>query len=175
MDITVQDYEEIRQCFLAGESQRHIAKTLGISRNTAIKCCDSSAVPWERKTPERESSIIKDDITALIRACLQEDGESGIKKQRHPAKRIYDRLVAVHGFTRGESTIRIKVREIRIELPKVYIPLQFSPGESIQIDWGVADISNKERKERINHSCARLCFNCRPVVLPYLRQMFISQ
>ena len=170
MVITVQDYKEIRQRFLAGESQRHIAKTLGISRNTVAKYCDGSAVPWERKIPERESPVIRDDVTAFIHACLQEDEESGSRKQKHTAKRIYDRLVAERGFTGGESTIRRKVREIRAELPKVYIPLQFSPGEAIQIDWGVADIYNKGRKERINLFCARLCFSCRPVVLAYHRQ-----
>ena len=93
MVITVQDYKEIRQRFLAGESQRHIAKTLGISRNTVAKYCDGSALPWERKTPERVSPVIKDDVTAFIRACLQEDEEPGFKKQKHTAKRIYDRLV----------------------------------------------------------------------------------
>ena len=70
MVITVQDYKEIRQRFLAGESQRHIAKTLGISRNTVAKYCDGSALPWERKTPERVSPVIKDDVTAFIRSCL---------------------------------------------------------------------------------------------------------
>lgn len=30
----MQDYNEIPKRFLAGESQRHIAKTMGISRNT---------------------------------------------------------------------------------------------------------------------------------------------
>ena len=30
----MQDYDEIRRRFLAGESQRHIAKAMGIPRNT---------------------------------------------------------------------------------------------------------------------------------------------
>lgn len=30
----MQDYDEIRKRFLAGESQQHIAKTMEISRNT---------------------------------------------------------------------------------------------------------------------------------------------
>lgn len=34
MVITMQDYDEIRRRFLAVESQRHIAKTMGMSRNT---------------------------------------------------------------------------------------------------------------------------------------------
>lgn len=166
----MQDYKEIRQRFLAGESQRHIAKTLGISRNTVAKYCDGSALPWERKTPERVSPVIKDDVTAFIRACLQEDEEPGFKKQKHTAKRIYDRLVEERGFTGGESTIRRKVREIRAGLPQVFIPLQFDPGEAIQIDWGEAEIYNSGRKERVNLFCARLCFSCRPVVLAYHRQ-----
>lgn len=170
MVITVQDYKEIRQRFLAGESQCHIAKSLGISRNTVAKYCDGSAVPWERKTPERDSPVINDEVTAFIIACLQEDQETSFKKQRHTAKRIYDRLVEERGFTGGESTIRRKVREIRTGLPKAYIPLQFDPGEAIQIDWGEADIFNHGQKERINLFCARLCFSCRPVVLAYHRQ-----
>ena len=166
----MQDYKEIRQRFLAGESQCHIAKSLGISRNTVAKYCDGSAVPWERKTPERDSPVINDEVTAFIIACLQEDQETSFKKQRHTAKRIYDRLVEERGFTGGESTIRRKVREIRTGLPKAYIPLQFDPGEAIQIDWGEADIFNHGQKERINLFCARLCFSCRPVVLAYHRQ-----
>ncbi len=36
----MKDYDEIRKRHLAGESQRHIAKTLGISRNTVAKYCE---------------------------------------------------------------------------------------------------------------------------------------
>ena len=60
----MQDYKEIRQRFLSGESQRRIAKTMGISRNTVAKYCEGDAVPWERKTPERESTIITDEAKA---------------------------------------------------------------------------------------------------------------
>ena len=166
----MQDYKEIRQRFLSGESQRHIAKTMGISRNTVAKYCEGDAVPWERKTPERESTIITDEVTEFILACLKEDAEVSFKKQRHTAKRIYDRLVAERGFTGGESTIRRKVREIKGTLPKAFIPLQFDPGEAIQIDWGEADIYENNQKVRINLFCARLCYSCRPVVLAYHRQ-----
>ena len=44
------DYKQIRQRYLAGESQRHIAKTMGISRNTVAKYCEGDSVPWDRKT-----------------------------------------------------------------------------------------------------------------------------
>lgn len=164
------DYKQIRQRYLAGESQRHIAKTMGISRNTVAKYCDGEAVPWERKTPERESIVITDEIYDFIMSCLEEDKLVTFKKQKHTAKRIYDRLVEEKGFTGGESTIRRKVREIRNTLPKAFVPLQFDPGDAIQIDWGEADIYENGTKTRINLFCARLCYSCRPVVLAYHKQ-----
>ena len=39
------DYEQIRKRYLAGESQRSIAKALGIFRNTVAKYCNGAAVP----------------------------------------------------------------------------------------------------------------------------------
>lgn len=79
MVITMKDYDEIRKRYLAGESQRHIAKTLGISRNIVAKYCEGAAVPWERKTPERVSTILTDEAVAFIRSCLEEDKMEWLK------------------------------------------------------------------------------------------------
>lgn len=122
MVITMKDYDEIRKRYLAGESQRHIAKTLGISRNTVAKYCEGAAVPWERKTPERVSTILTGETVTFIRSCLEEDKAEGLKKQRHTAKRIYDRLVEETGFTGGESTVRAKVHELKQLMPSVFLP-----------------------------------------------------
>lgn len=161
------DYKQIRQRYLAGESQRHIAKTMGISRNTVAKYCEGDTVPWVRKTPVRDSNVITDEVIDFIKQCIEEDQTVSFKKQKHTAKRIYDRLVDEKGFTGGESTIRRKVREIRESLPKAFVPLQFDPGDALQIDWGEADIYENGQKVRINLFCARLCYSCRPVVLAY--------
>ncbi len=130
MVITMQDYYEIRRRFNAGESQRHIAKSLGISRNTVKKYCEGNAVPWERKTPERESTVLTEETVQFINDCLAEDTAEGLRKQNHTAKRIFDRLVEEKGFVGGESTIRAKVHEIKETTPKAFIPLQFEPGEA---------------------------------------------
>ena len=164
------DYKQIRQRYLAGESQRQIAKALGISRNTVAKYCEGNSVPWEKKTPVRERSVITDEIIDFIKQCLEEDQTVSFKKQKHTSKRIYDRLVDELNFTGGESTIRRKVREIRGTLPQAFIPLQFDPGAAMQIDWGEADVYEKGCKVRINLFCARLCYSCRPVVLAYHKQ-----
>ena len=166
----MQDYDEIRRRFLAGESQRHIAKTMGISRNTVKKYCEGNAVPWERKTPDRESTILTPDVVRFIQNCLDEDSRQGLKKQKHTAKRIYDRLVEETGFTGGESTVRAKVHELKGSKPKAFVPLQFEPGEAMQVDWGEATVYLDGQKTVINLFCARLCYSCRPVVLAYRHQ-----
>ena len=166
----MQDYDDIRRRFLAGESQRHIAKTMGISRNTVKKYCEGNAVPWERKTPDRESTILTPDVVRFIQNCLDEDSRQGLKKQTHTAKRIYDRLVEETGFTGGESTVRAKVHELKECKPKAFIPLQFEHGEAMQVDWGETTVYLDGQKTVINLFCARLCYSCRPVVLAYRHQ-----
>ena len=73
MVISVNDYKQIRQRYLNGESQRSIAKSMGISRNTVKKYCEGEKVPWECKTPEREASVLTEDVLAFITSCLEED------------------------------------------------------------------------------------------------------
>src|SRR5690554_3770003 len=106
--------------------------------NTVAKYCKGEQVPWERKTAERESSVLTEDVVEFIEECLCLDEREGVKKQKHTAKRIYDRLVEEKGFTGGESTVRAKVKELKGTLPKVFVPLAFSPGEALQIDWGLS-------------------------------------
>ena len=170
MVITMKDYKDIRKRYLAGESQRNIAKSLGISRNTVAKYCEGAAVPWVRKTPDRVSTILTEETISFIRMCLAQDEEEGLKKQRHTAKRIYDRLVEETGFTGGESTVRAKVHELKQLIPPAFLPLVFDPGEALQVDWGEAYVYIKGDRVKINLFCARLCYSCRPVVLAYHRQ-----
>ena len=166
----MKDYKDIRQRYMCGESQRSIARELHISRKTVAKYCDGAAVPWEHKTPERAPVVMTEKTVFFIRQCLKDDESEGIRKQQHTAKRIYDRLVAEHGFTGGESTVRAKVRELKETLPKAFIPLAFSLGEAMQADWGEAVVYINGVKQTINLFCARLCYSCTPVVLAYRRQ-----
>ena len=92
-------YQEIRRLQLEGVvSKREAARRLGISRNTVKKYWEGDAVPWEKKTYEREPSVITPEVRNFIVTCLDEDDSEGVKKQKHTARRIYDRLVNECGF-----------------------------------------------------------------------------
>ena len=64
------EYSEIRKRALEGESQRKIAKDLGISRKTVKKYCDGAAVPWEKVSRERDATVVTKEVVAFIESCL---------------------------------------------------------------------------------------------------------
>ncbi len=171
MVITVQDYKEIRRLHLVdGLSQRQIAKRLNISRNTVKKYCEGNAVPWERKSYNRAPAVVTDTILAFIQTCFDEDAALGATKQKHTAKRIYDRLQSECGFTDSESTIRRTVRNLRQKHQEPFLPLEFSPGEAVQVDWGQAVVYVRGQKTTVHLFCARLCSSCAPILFAYERQ-----
>jgi len=81
----------------------------------------------------------------IINQILETDYQAP-KKQRHTAKRIFDRLKQEHGFNGGHAIVKDYVREKRLRLKEVYFPLEQKPG-TCQIDFGQAKvfIEGKER------------------------------
>ena len=58
-------------------------------------------------------------------------------KQRHTAKRIFDRLRDEYGFTGGYTIVKDYVRERRLRSREMFVPLVHSPGHA-QADFGEA-------------------------------------
>ena len=116
MVTTLDVYKEIRRLQLEGvTSQRGAAKRLGISRNTVKKYWEGDNVPWDHKPYNRDATVMTPEVVQFIKDCLDEDDANGIKKQRHTARRIYQRLVEEHGFSGSESSVRNLVHELRAE------------------------------------------------------------
>lgn len=161
--VEVDMYKDIRQSFRDGESQRSIARRLSISRQTVKRYCKGAAHPEVRKPYERQADTVTEDVKHFILACFREDKEEHLKKQRHTAKRIYDRLVDEVKFTGAESTIRKAVKELKVEQtvpPQASVPLSYEPGEAIQIDWGEATVYINGEKTKLYTFCGRLCYSC---------------
>ena len=68
-------------------------------------------------------------------------------KQRHTAKRIWQRLRVEHGFAGGYTTVKDYVRERRQRAQEVFVPLAHPPGHA-QVDFGeaLAVIGGERRK-----------------------------
>ena len=94
-------------------------------------------MPGVRKEYLRTPSVVTPQVENFIRMCLETDKEEGLRKQSHTAKRIYDRLVSEMGFTGSYSIVRRVVHEMKEQyIPaQADMPLEYDPGDAIQIDW----------------------------------------
>jgi transposase len=82
----------------------------------------------------------------VIDAILEED-KTRPAKQRHTAKRIFDRLREEHGFSGGYTIVKDYVRAATLHGREMFVPLRHPAGEA-QVDFGEAlvVIAGVERK-----------------------------
>ena len=75
----------------------------------------------------------------IVRGWLVADREAP-RKQRHTARRVWQRLRDEHGADVAESTVRAFVAEVRAELDNaaraVTIPQRHEPGDEAEADFG---------------------------------------
>ncbi len=96
----VEVYATVRQLvFAEGLSRWEVARRLGLSRDTVAKMCRFSEPPGRVRTKPVERPKLG-TLTGVIDAMLVAD-RSAPAKQRHTAKRIWQRLRDEHGFAGG--------------------------------------------------------------------------
>ena len=83
----------------------------------------------------------------VIHQILADDCKAP-KKQRHTAKRIYQRLRNEYGYRGGLTIVRQEVTAWRRSHAEVFVPLAHRPGEA-QVDFGQADISLDGQTSRV--------------------------
>jgi transposase len=149
------DIEFIRKKHLIdGWSIRKISRHLGIARQTVRKALAGTEIPRYHRTQPRPCPVMA-PFRDVVRAWLEAD-RAAPPKQRHTAKRIYDRLVAEHGFTGHESTVRREVARLRDRPPEAYLPLTAAWGQQAQVDWGQAIVEIAGTREVAHLFCLRL-------------------
>jgi transposase len=112
-----------------------VAREFGLARNTVRKMLEFSEPPgYQRQKPVRRPKL--GPWQGVIDAILEDDKQQP-KKQRHTAKRIFDRLRAEHAFTGGYTIVKDYVREKKLRAQEVFVPLTHQPGEA-QADFGEA-------------------------------------
>ena len=132
----VEVYAAVRHfVFVEGNSRREAARVFGLSRETVLKMCRFSLPPGYTRT----KPVTKPKPGALlpmIDAILVAD-RTGPVKQRHTAKRIFERLRDEHGFGGGYTVVKDYVRIARARGRETFVPLSHPPGHA-QVDFGEA-------------------------------------
>jgi transposase len=132
----VEVYARIRRAVqVDGMSIRQAAREFGLSRKTIRKMMQFSLPPgYARKKP-----VVRPKLgpwLGIIDQILVDD-QSQPKKQRHTAKRIWDRLKDEHAFKGGYTVVKDYVRQARLQHKEVFVPPAHPPGEA-QSDFGEA-------------------------------------
>jgi transposase len=116
----VEVYARVRRAVqVDGMSIRQAAREFGLSRKTIRKMMQFSLPPgYARKKP-----VVRPKLgpwLGIIDQILVDD-QTQPKKQRHTAKRIWDRLKAEHVFKGGYTVVKDYVRQARLQHKEVFV------------------------------------------------------
>jgi transposase len=135
----VELFEQIRKDSRAeGSSIRELADRHRVHRRTVRQALASAVPPPRKAYPPRPRPAI-DGHAPVIDGWLLADKDVP-RKQRHTARRIWQRLVAEHGATLSEVTVSRYVTRRRTELSldriEVTVPQAHPPGAEAEVDFG---------------------------------------
>lgn len=145
----VELFEKIRTDYeLGNQSIRGIAQKYQIHRRM-VRQAINSALPPERKQTTKNAPKME-PVKEIIKEIIEKDPKMP-RKQRHTARRIYQRLKQ-EGYEVGESTVRGYVKkhkeEIGLSKREIFVPQSYNWGEQAQVDWyeAVVEIDGEVKK-----------------------------
>jgi len=169
--ITVDQKEIIRrEYFLNRKSMRQIAKELHHGRTTIRKAIYDPGIPtYKRSVPAPKRTI--GTFVAVIQQWLQEDKRRPTK-QRHTAKRIYERLQVEYDYQGSDRTVRREVNRLRGKVPESHVPQTYQPADGGTFDFGEAYVLLGGQETKVHLGCLRLDYSSHYFVcaLPTERQ-----
>jgi transposase len=161
----VEVYAAVRHfVFVEGNSRREAARVFGLSRETVLKMCRFSLPPGYTRT----KPVLKPKLGPLlpvIDAVLEAD-RAGPVKQRHTAKRIFERLRDEHGYGGGYTVVKDYVRIARARGRETFVPLSHPPGHA-QVDFGEAVGVIGGVRQKVHFFCMDLPQSDAPFVKAY--------
>ena len=129
-------YLRVRRAVMVdGMSIREASRVFGLHRDTVRKMLVFSVPPgYLRQSPPKRPKL--EPFTGVIDRILEDDlGRP--RKQRHTAKRIFERLREEYRFDGQYTIVKDYVREHRRQSREVFVPLSHAPGHA-QCDFGEA-------------------------------------
>ena len=162
-------YEMIRTAHRHyGKTIRELAREYGHHRKTIRKILAGQEPVYRRRKEAAEPVMA--EVGWLVRGWLEQD-RAAPPKQRHTARRIWQRLVAEHGFRGAESTVRRWVRGCKAaagwDQPAAVLPLDPAAGVEAEVDWGRAWVELAGRRTEVKLFCLRSRYSGQAFVRAY--------
>jgi transposase len=135
----VELFEQIRKDRrVEGASIRELADRHHVHRRTVRQALDSAVPPPRRSYPQRPRPAIGAYAPVIDGWLVADKGVP--RKQRHTARRVWQRLVAEHGAGLSEVTVSRYVARRKAELGldrvEVSVPQQHLLGAEAEVDFG---------------------------------------
>ena len=151
-------FEQLRREFQHGVGTvSGVARKFGVHRRM-VREAVANAVPAPRKTPVRTKPKIE-AVKEWIDEILKAD-QSAPRKQRHTARRIFNRLRQERGeHAVAESTVRQYVRAQKARMGsgphEVFIAQSYAWAKEAQVDWYEAWADLDGQKQKVYVFCLR--------------------
>jgi transposase len=173
MGSRVELFEQIRRDReREGLSIRELAKRHGVHRRR-VRQALASPLPLPREQPAGRPAPKLGRYRPLIDEWLKADREAP-RKQRHTAKRIWERLLEERGADVAERTVRDYVHRRRRELggpvEEVFVPRVHEPGQEAEVDWGEAIVEIAGHRRKVYLLVMRACYSGASFVIGFERQ-----
>ena len=134
----METWAEIRRRVLVdGLSKRAACRAYDLHWDTLTKILEHPEPPGYRRTAPRPRPKL-DPFLGVLHQILEDDRKAP-RKQRHTARRIFERLRDEHGYTGGLTIVKQAVAAWRTRSAEVFVPLAHPPGEA-QVDFGTAEV-----------------------------------
>ena len=165
----MEQFEQIRRDHAREElSIRGLARRHGVHRR-AVRQALESAVPPAKRSPESRPAPKLGAYRAVIDGWIEADLEAP-RKQRHTARRMWQRLVAEHGAEVSERQVSRYVRARRRglgEVGEVFVPLATDAGIEAEVDWGEATVRLRGEPVVVHVFVMRPCFSGAAFVIAF--------
>ncbi len=168
----MEQFERIRRDARDEElSIRALADKHKVHRRT-VRAALADAVPPVRKPPARSAPVLG-PYEALVRGWLVAD-LTAPRKQRHTARRVWQRLLEEHGAVVAESSVRSLVAALRFEIAggraQVMVPQTHPVAEEAEVDFGEFQAVIAGTVMRLWMFCLRLSHSGKAVHIAYANQ-----
>ena len=150
------EWTEIRRKVLVeGASKRSIIRDYGVGHQALAKILANPEPPGYQMSESRRKPVLG-PFLGVIDEILAADNEAP-PKQRHTAKRIFDRLRAEYGYTGCYSQVQTAVQSAKRHSKEAFVPLSHPPGHA-QFDFGeaVVEVAGEVQGRPRGHHAALL-------------------
>ncbi|MGH2834219.1 MAG: IS21 family transposase, partial [Solirubrobacteraceae bacterium] len=159
MGSRVETFEQIRRDReREGLSIRALAERHGVHRRAVRQALAAPLPPAKRKPVSRPAPKLG-AYRELIDSWLDADLDAP-RKQRHTARRIWERLRDEHAADVGERTVREYVHDRRAERGEgvtAFVPQVHAAGVEAEVDWGEAQVAMAGTSRRVYLFHMRAC------------------